>query len=76
MPSATRQSHSASQPVAFATSSIRTGADDAALTRMMADHLLRVRPETASEALQRLRQAFPASPLAARVAALTASMRR
>lgn len=74
----TLQTPFATQPATFAAPSYASATPDqsAELTRMMADHLLRVRPDTASEALQKLRQAFPASPLAARVAALTASMNR
>jgi hypothetical protein len=46
------------------------------LARAMAAHLLAANPNSASEALRHLRQAFPASPLAVRVAALAALMRK
>ncbi|HSI40343.1 MAG TPA: transferase [Xanthobacteraceae bacterium] len=46
------------------------GADMPTLRRQMCEHLDRARPRSDSEALKMLRQAFPATPLALRVAAL------
>lgn len=51
----------------------RTEAD---LARAMVEHLREAEPETGSEALGALRQAFPDTPLSARVTAFASLMRR
>ena len=53
-----------------------TGVSQAQLARSMAEHLLAAVPGSNAEALAALRRTFPHSPLAARVAALAALMRR
>jgi hypothetical protein len=55
---------------------LATGRTEAELARAMAEALIEKAPESGAEALKYLRQSFPDSPLAARVAALSALMRR
>ena len=56
--------------------SAMTGRSEAQLARAMAEVLLETAPASGAEALRRLRDAFPSSPLTIRVAALAAIMRR
>jgi hypothetical protein len=53
-----------------------TGIPEDLFARRLADHVATPHPETVSEALKRLRGAFPSSPLAIRVAALRWLMQR
>jgi len=53
-----------------------TGLSQAELARSMAAYLATSAPDTDAEALGTLRRAFPRAPLAARVAALAARIRR
>jgi hypothetical protein len=47
-----------------------------AVARAMVEHLREAEPESGSEALGALRQAFPDAPLSARVTAFASLMRR
>lgn len=49
---------------------LRRAGEPAALSHLMSQHLAHARPRSDAEALRLLRQAFPAAPLAARVAAM------
>lgn len=53
----------------------RRGTDTASVALLMTQHLDLAQPRTDSEALRILRQAFPAAPLAARVAAMASRAR-
>jgi hypothetical protein len=52
------------------------GLSESELARAMTRHLARAAPSSGAEALRLLRQAFPDSPLTARVAALGALTRK
>jgi hypothetical protein len=52
------------------------GIPEAQLARSMTNYLHETAPDSGAEALALLRRMFPHSPLAARVAALAAAMRR
>ncbi|HEY9212727.1 MAG TPA: transferase [Ancylobacter sp.] len=53
----------------------RRATDSASVALLMTQHLDVAQPRTDSEALRILRQAFPAAPLAARVAAMASRAR-
>jgi hypothetical protein len=53
-----------------------TGRSQAELARSMATYLQKAAPNTGAEALSLLRRMFPHTPLAERVAAFAAAMRR
>jgi len=53
----------------------RRGSDSASVALLMVQHLDVAQPRTDAEALRILRQAFPAAPLAARVAAMASRAR-
>lgn len=80
MPAAPRRTLKAPEPIRLGQAPPAPpghgGSPEAELARAMAEHLLAAHPGSASEALRHLRQAFPVSPLAVRVAALAALMRR
>ena len=61
--------------ISRSTSYPRRGTDSASVALLMIQHLDVAQPRTDAEALRILRQAFPAAPLAARVAAMASRAR-